>query len=48
MIVKGSFTTDKEIAALETNADLYTSWHNDYKGNVSLVLTHISRVAERS
>ena len=48
MIVTGSFTTEKEIEALGNGADLYARWHNDAKGNVSSVLAHITRLAERS
>lgn len=48
MIVTGDFTTEKEIAALDSGADLYARWHNSPEGNVSSVLAHITRLAVRS
>jgi len=48
MIVTGNFTTEKEIAALESGADLYARWHNNPEENVLSVLAHITRVGERN
>jgi len=47
MIATSSFTTEKEIAALGSGADLYARWHKSPKDNVSSVFAHISRKAER-
>lgn len=47
LIVTGSFTTDKEVKALENGADLYARWHEKPEDNIASVLAHVKRKAER-
>ena len=48
LIVTGSFTTEREIAALQNGADLYARWHESPIDNVSSVLAHIARITTRN
>jgi DNA-binding response OmpR family regulator len=47
MVMTGSFTTEKEVAALEHGADLYARWHETPEGNIASVMAHIGRTAKR-
>ena len=48
LIGTDNFTTEKEIAALESGADLYARFHDNEEGNIASVLAHINRVNVRS
>ena len=47
LIATGHFTTEKEVAALSNGADLYARWHESATDNVTSVLAHIDRKANR-
>ena len=46
-IVTGSFSTEKEVAALNNGADLYARWHDTPEDNIASVRAHIARKTER-
>ena len=48
LIVTGSFTTEKEVMAMEAGADLYARWHNKPEDNIKSVLAHVTHLAVRS
>ena len=48
LIATDSFTTQKEVAALENGADLYTPWHEKPEDNMASVMAHVTQLSERS
>ena len=48
LIATGNFSTEKEVAALNSGADLYARWHESPEDNVSSVLSHIARKTARN
>lgn len=48
MIATSNFTTEKEVAAIGSGADLFSRWHNSPKDNIASVLAHIARKTTRT
>ena len=48
LIVSGSFTTAKQVAALKAGADLYGEWHPTPQDNIDCVLAYVERFEQRS
>ena len=47
LITTNNVTTENEVAALDSGADLYTCWHKTTKENIASILAHITRIYEQ-